>query len=127
MHVLNTHYHRFDSDQMSVVFRVADSDSVTGLVLEIPEGVTLSTGEGHYALNIPKLKNLKFLKIICDGQIDGAGGFGRGGGIVNWNAVPAEIVGKGRIRGGGAATGALRYAIYGSKLVTPNSPRIFHF
>ena len=127
MHVTNSHYHRFDSDQQSVVFRVADSESCTGLILEVPAGVNISTVDGHYALNIPKLKNLKYLKIICDGQINGAGGLGRGGGIVNWNNVPAEIVGKGRIRGGGAEIGALRNAIYGNKLVTPNSPRIFHF
>lgn len=128
MNVYTTYYHKFESDEKNRAFKTGqDSESVTTLILEIPEGVTISADFNHYALNIPKLKNLQYLKIIVDGKIEGAGGLSNGGGIVNWNPVDAVITGKGRIRGGGANTGALRMAIKGRKDLTQDPPRIFNF
>jgi len=131
MHVHNTLYIRLDSDYVNHKLTFTDSESVTTLVIEVPEGREITGTFGKYAIDIPKLPNVAFIKVIVDGTVSGSGGSGWGGGIVNRNttvrALCTSTTGKGIVRGGGGTSGMIRYALAGKWNALKDPPRLFNF
>ncbi len=131
MHVHNTLYIKLDSDYVNHKLTFADSESVTSIVVEVPEGINITSTFGNYALDIPKLPNIAFIKIIVDGTIIGEGGNNWGGGIINRNptcyALCTSNTGQGIVRGGGGTSGYIRYALAGKFNALKNPPRLFNF
>lgn len=133
MHVHSQYYKKITSDQVGYIIEPSETErtSLSSVIIEIPEGVNLTSLPGISALTIPHFTKANYIKVIVDGNILGSGGFGSGGGIVN-NAgnVRLKISGNGMIRGGGASSGAIRNAIEGPSDINDNTkdiPRIFNF
>ena len=134
MHVHSQYYKKITSDQVGYIVEPSEVErtSVSSVIIEIPEGVNLTSLPGISALTIPHFTKATYVKVIVDGNILGSGGYGSGGGIVN-NASNSDlkVSGSGLIRGGGASTGAVRDAFSGPvDLVNGNKsdlPRIFNF
>tara|TARA_B100000925_G_scaffold146521_1_gene109731 strand:- start:191 stop:592 length:402 start_codon:yes stop_codon:yes gene_type:complete len=133
MHVLTQYYNKITSDKVGHIIEPSEAErtSVTSVIIEIEEDVNLTSLPGISALTLPHFTKANYIKVICNGNIIGSGGFGSGGGIAN-NPGNAElkVSGSGLIRGGGASTGAIRDAIQGPKDINDNTkdiPRIFNF
>jgi|TARA_A100001388_G_scaffold113008_1_gene83105 hypothetical protein len=133
MHVHSQYYKKITSDQVGYIVEPSEVErtSVSSVIIEIPEGVNLTSLPGISALTIPHFSKATYIKVIVDGNILGSGGFGSGGGIVN-NASNADlkVSGSGLVRGGGATTGAIRDALQGPSDINDNTkdiPRIFNF
>lgn len=133
MHVLTQYYKKITTDQVGHIIEPNEVErtSATSVIVEVPDGVSLTALPGISALTLPHFTKATYIKVICNGNIIGNGGFGSGGGIVN-NAgnVQLKISGNGLVRGGGASSGAIRNAIEGPSDINDNTkdiPRIFNF
>ena len=117
MHVHTQYYNKITSDQVGYLIEPSEEErnNATSVVIEIPE-----------------VPNANYIKVVIDGNVIGAGGFGSGGGVQNHiKNTKIRPWGSGLIRGGGASTGAVRDAFTGPvDLVNGNKsdlPRIFNF
>ena len=134
MHVLTQYYKKITSDQVGYLVEPSEEEknNATSVVIEIPEGVNITSLPGVAAITIPEFPNANYIKVVVDGNVLGAGGFGSGGGVQNHiKNTKIRPWGSGLIRGGGASTGAVRDAFSGPvDLVNGNKsdlPRIFNF
>lgn len=134
MHVHTQYYKKITSDQVGYLVEPSEKErlNATAVIIEIPESVNITSLPGVAALTIPEFPNANYIKLVVDGNILGAGGYGSGGGVQN-HAQNTKIRpwGDGLIRGGGASSGAVRNAFNGPvDLVNGNKsdlPRIFNF
>ena len=89
MHVHSQYYKKITSDQVGYIIEPSETErtSVSSVIIEIPEGVNLTSLPGISALTIPHFTKANYIKVIVDGNILGSGGFGSGGGILNLSLI----------------------------------------
>ena len=83
MHVLTQYYKKITSDQVGFLLEPSEQErnNATSVVIEVPEGINITSLPGVAALTIPEFPNANYIKVVVNGNILGAGGFGSGGGI----------------------------------------------
>ena len=85
MHVHTQYYNKITSDQVGYLIEPSEEErnNATSVVIEIPEGVNITSLPGVAAITIPEFPNANYIKVVIDGNVIGAGGFGSGGGVQN--------------------------------------------